>query len=280
MRMGNLIFTGVGGLLLVAATIAMGADGSTRGGPTAWATPGTEWTVHVTQYSRGWALGINNPQKAKEAQKPRVQEEYHMTIGVRSVQESEGRMLVSLEFTPGADAPKHVANNRCVLTVEMDTLDVVHAECTMGAKAKRRKLLPWTVQAGETVYKPLFARVVGFPVDWAIKRADIDTSGVECFLARRPQNVGAKGHWERVRPTDLHQENPQTYRGEFRRKVTHAEDGQAIKVVVFQRDAFQDTPTDEVQQVWDPTVGWWRSFKRYRQGHIELEATLVDRKGE
>ena len=29
---------------------------------------------------------------------------------------------------------------------------------------------------------------------------------------------------------------------------------------------------------WVPGEGWWRSYARYIDGHIDLEATLVERK--
>jgi hypothetical protein len=244
--------------------------------PPQWATPGSQWHVTVKQYSRAWGKGYSNPKTAERAQIPRVEHEFDMTIRLLGVEKSDNRKLARLEFIPGNDAPENsIRSSRYTLTIDMHTLRVVEAECTEGQRVKTGKLTPWTIRTEADVHNVLFARVYAFPVDWVIEGDDMDRAGVDCFVARRPPEVGGKGHWERIRPADLDEETPYTYRTEFRRTVTRIEDGQGIKVVVFSRGSFEDTPTYEIEQVWDPQLGWWRSFKRTRQGHIDLEATLV-----
>lgn len=257
--------------LLWSAYASLGAPTRKAHSPPLWRV-GDEWALAVKQYSQDWAADFSDPKQNRLKNIPRIQHEYHMTVRVASVETSGGQTLARLEFTPGVDAPRHFWGDRYTLTIDMDTLLVARAECTKG---ERGKFLPWAVRADGGIHKALFTHALGFPVDWVIERDDVESPGVQCFLGRRPAKPGARAQWEQINAADLDRETPHTYGTEFRRTVTRSADGNAIKVLVFQRDAFQQTPSDEVEQLWDPKVGWWRSFTRRRDGHLDLEATLI-----
>ncbi|MGB2985449.1 MAG: hypothetical protein WBE26_06155 [Phycisphaerae bacterium] len=244
-----------------------------RGTP-AWKA-GQQWRLTVKQYYRDWMLDFSDQEMNITKNIPRVQYEYQITVVVASLEKLGNRTLARLDFIPGPNTPEYIGAHRYTLTIDTDDLRVIEAECTKGERVEIGKLTPQTVEMRSVVHKALFTQVLGFPVDWVIERGDMDRAGVECFLFRRPSEVGAKGHWEQVRPTDLDQETPQTYGSEFRRTVTPVEVGNGMKVIVSTRGSFQQKPTYEVEQVWDREMGWWRSFTRRRDGHLDLEATLL-----
>ncbi|HUU82440.1 MAG TPA: hypothetical protein VM243_02945 [Phycisphaerae bacterium] len=90
---------------------------------------------------------------------------------------------------------------------------------------------------------------------WVIRRDDLATSpGEETF------RLGKSGNGY----------------SQLRRWVSQAEGDGAVRIKVGVYVPGQEAATKEVEQVWDPERMWWRSFRRTLDGHLDLEAFLVE----
>ncbi len=255
MQIGKKMLATVCVVLLTAEATAMAGDAPDQDAPVAWSTPGTEWLVRVRQYSRSWGLGYSDPRMAEEAQRPRVDFEFHMRITVLDPRREGEEQIARIRFAPMDDAPEHLRGKIRVLELvaatgrAIGTTDDEKPIVLRGAKA------PLGEEHG------LFTEAYGFPTDWTINATDLSlppTSEVD----RSVIDKAAGSFVKKLRRTAIGGERQQAVEVEAATSWLDAE------------------PRRKVVQVWVPGEGWWRSFSRYIQGHIDLEATLVDREGE
>ncbi len=115
----------------------------------------------------------------------------------------------------------------------------------------------------------LLTQVQYFPVDWILVRSDLKDPAQLTELLNFPD----------FRPTP---ERP-TPMSALRRSVSGPEPDGTIRISLANVSLFplketgkpREEPHCEVEQVWHPNELWWRSFRRYVGGHINLEAVLV-----
>jgi len=75
----------------------------------------------VRQYSLGWAIALSNPQKAKEAQEPKVQCEFDMTVTILEPQGEGENRVARIQFRTLDDHPPDYAKGTVVLEINADT---------------------------------------------------------------------------------------------------------------------------------------------------------------
>jgi len=219
-----------------------------------WSKPGTEWFVRIRQYSRGWMLESSNREVNEEAQKQRVQCEFDMRITVLEPQgEGHGR-IARIQFTPLDDAPESIRGNIRVLEVEASTGKVRAVKERVDDKGGGVASI---AEIGSE--RILFTQMYGFPTDWIVSLAD---------LARVPTREDDRSVIDKAGDSFIKV---------LRANVTAGDKRQAVEVETA-TSWLDAEPTRKVVQTWVPGEGWWRSFTRYIQGHLDLEATLVDRK--
>ena len=232
---------------LVGDLRAAGGPGTSR-----WA-PGMEWELTVKQYSRNWMLAFSDPKDRASAQVPRVAHEYCVTARVTAVTTKKGRDLVEVTFSHEPDASADVKDQRCVLVFDAETLRAVSLIQTSPGTEGGVHVHEWT-DKGTAVFT--HGDAWGAPVDWVIDAAD------EGKRAAAVEDVAL----DERRPTGW----------QVHRTVTPQADGttrvKASRLGSREPDARTDV---EVEVEWDPAIGWWRSFRRTLEGHIDIEATLI-----
>jgi len=247
---------GTGVLLLAVASTVIGENAPNGNVLAVWTKPGTEWVVHVRQYSRAWGAGYSDPQMAEEAQKPRVQYEFHMRITVLEPQGEGAALIARIRFTPSDDAPEFMLGECRILELDAKSgrpKAIKHATDEKGGGSRSI-----TTAGAERV---LFTEMYGFPTDWIVSATD---------LAAIPNGAQDRGVLNR---------SGASVAKKLRETVTETGGDQALEVEATA--AWHDsTASKRVVQTWVPGEGWWRSFARYKQGHLDLEATLVEHTGE
>lgn len=236
--------------------IAAGDNAPAKGVQEIWTKPSTEWVVHVRRYSRGWMLKSTNQKVNDEAQKPRVDCEFHMSITVLETQSEGEQRIARIQFTVLDDAPEF-GKGTFVLEIDAST----------GAPKGLKKIAgrvggsQWL--EGDSGKRILFSDSPGFPTSWVVEAADlshIPTAEQEHKINSEKSGLALV---KILRPTE-----------------TDGDKLRALQVEGALFYPFIEVAQVRVVQVWVPGEGWWRSYKSYVQGHIDLEATLVERKGE
>jgi hypothetical protein len=193
----------------------------------------------------------------EEAQKPKIGCEFHVGITVLEPQGEGEERVARIRFRTLEDAPDY-AQGTFVLEID--------------ARSGAPKVLKevdgkvggnhWIEEAGRE--RVLFSDAPGFPAAWII---DVDD------VAHIPAA-------EREHRTKCEQS------GNSLVKILRPIEAVGDKIRALQVEAavfypFVEEARVRILQTWVPGEGWWRSYKRYIQGHIDLEAELVvERKGE
>ncbi len=145
----------------------------------------------------------------------------------------------------------------------LGALHVLELDTTTGQpKAVRdKKGNELTVVGRIGTERVLFTETYGFPTDWIVTATD---------LVQIPARTQDRSVIDKTRASFVKR---------LRGIVTEPGDDQALEVEVA--TAWLDAaPSRRVVQTWVPGEGWWRSFTRYKQGHLDLEATKVERADE
>jgi len=219
-----------------------------------WTKTGTEWLIQVRQYSRSWGAGYSDPRMKEEAQKPRVEHEFHMRITVLEPRAGFDERVARIRFAPSEDAPDFMRGKFRILELDARTgkpkgireADDDEKGSTSGVDAFGPE-------------RVLFTGAYRFPTDWVVNAAD-----VAAIPTREDDRsfINKAGHSfiKKLRPT-----------------VTAEEKDQCVEIEAAMA-WLEAEPSRKVVQIWVPGENWWRSFTRYIDGHIDLEATLVERK--
>lgn len=222
--------------------------------PAAWTTAGTEYLIHVRQYSMGWALGISDPQQRQEAQVPKVQLEFDIRITVLESHGEGDERIARIQFTPLNDAPDFVRGSTCVLELDAGTGT---AKAIIESGDDKRGV----VVATGGIQRALENAMSGFPIEWIVSASDLAL--VPPWQEDRSViNKPGDSFIKKLSPTLI------------------GENGQSAVEVEAATTWPDAEPYRKVVQTWVPGEGWWRSYKRYIHGHIALDATLVERKGD
>lgn len=232
------------------------AGETVEGVPALWTKPGTEWYVHIRQYSRGWAVQSSNPEINEEAQKPKIQCEFHMHITVLEPQGEDDTRVARILFTPMDDAPDFVRGGIRVLELDAATGKVKAIKIRTDEKGGGEKSVATIGQE-----QVLFAETYGFPVDWIVSGSDV---------ALRPT---------REEDRSLLNKEGDSFIRKLRPAMAEGGRDPAVEIETATSWCGRE-PRARIVQTWVPGEGWWRSFTRYLDGHIDLEATLVERKKE
>jgi len=221
-----------------------------------WTRPGTEWLVHVRQYSRGWAVESSNSKVNEEGRKPKVQCEFHMRITVLEPQGEHPVRVAQIKYTPLDDAPDFMRGS--IRVIELDAASG-KVKAIKEVSEDKGSGVESVAQIGAE--KLLFTRIYGFPVDWIVSASDVSVPAAR-EEDRSVINREGDSFIKKRRPS-----------------LTADQKQQAIEIEAS--TAWLDAePRTRVVQTWVPGEGWWRSYTRYIQGHIDLEATLVEDDGE
>ena len=234
---------------------------------------GQEWRLLVKQYDRTSGAPFGNPRKSEEMLVPRVLYEFHVTARVMDVLKRDGRECVRMNFTAEADAPD-------IAAIEPDSLRTQNYTLTLNRRTWSAVALDRSesqVAAGGDVMEvagsmALFSQALGFPVDWVIARSDLDdcTERTELlsFLDFRPR-PDYPTPCSALRRTAFPEKN-----GAMRITV-----GEVALIPSKTTGGLPKEALREVEQVWHPGDLWWRSFRRFSNGRIDLEAVLVSDPG-
>lgn len=256
MKLRNLMLKSICAPVLVSVSFTNADDNNVAGVTSAWIVPGAEWFVRVKQYSMGWALGISDPQKKKDAQIPKVQFEFDMRITVLEPQGETDNRIARIQFTPLDNAPDSMRGKICVLELDAGT---GKAKAIKEGPDENGGRVASVVTVG--IQGVLETPVHGFPIEWIISATDVATIPL-AEEDRSLINEAGNSFIKKLRPTTI---------GDDRR----------AGVEVEAATTWPDTePYRRVTQSWVPGEAWWRSFRRYIRGNIVLEATLVDRQDE
>ncbi len=235
---------------------------------------GQEWILLVRQYNWGRGLSFSDSRMQELKLIPRVQREYHVKARVTELTEGAGRQYVRIRFTAESDAPDfpsttppkrdYIRTLEYALTLDAQTWQVVELKPN-GESTSEEQVRP---ADGPTAALPAAA----FPVGWIVALGDLENP------TDRTEIVNFAG----FQPTP-DRPSPNTA---LRRTVFHEPDG-SVRITVGQVSLFPCQKTGrppeealrECEQVWRPNELWWRSFRSYDGGHIDLEATLVSDPG-
>ena len=209
---------------------------------------GDQWDLLVRQYGRGWALDFSDPKMKERAQFPGVALEFAVRVRVAAFETIDGKRCARFEFTPGDDALDYVKNGQYALCIDCTTRRVVQLEHTQEGRHHREREFE-----GAGDQRALFTQLYCVPVDWIIEQADLTTPADKSVVLRENEIEKA----------------------EFVRSAKAAQDTGLVTVNVRVTSSARATP-HEVEQVWAPGEGWWRSFKRYEHGHLDLEAVRLE----
>jgi hypothetical protein len=267
------LLTVVGALigLLPCVPTAFGQDSratATQPGAPIWAV-GQEWRFLVRQYGHGLVYSSDS-RTHERSLIPRVQYEFHVKARVTELMRRDGRACVCIEFMAEPDAPlinstdpayaNIIRDQKYILTLDAETSKVVEFEAQ--PEHSSSQLLE---AEGCTALLP---QISWFPIDWAISRSDLENPAARTELLNFPDF-----HPTPDRPTP---------NGALKRTVSPEKDG-TIRITVGEVSLIPRKETGEparearceVEQVWHPSEQWWRSFRRFSGGHIDLEAVRV-----
>lgn len=253
----------VGGCLLILFTVSFDTNADNvleAGAPAAWTTPGTEWVVRVRQDKRAWGLGYSDPRMRERAEKPQLAFESHVRITVLEPQGEGEQRIARIQFTALDDAPAYAQG---AVVLEIDATN--GAPKAVKGVAEKKYGIPSVAEFNDE--RVLFSETSGFPLCWIVSVAD---------LARIPPR-------EEERTIAIETKSSLGPTGQFLRllknlrpSITSGNQVPAVEVEAALFYPFIDEAQFRVVQTWVPGEGWWRSFKRYTQGHIDLEAELVE----
>ena len=217
-----------------------------------WTAPGTELVVFIRQYSRGWMIDLGNKSANGKEPNPQVDYEFQMRITVMEPQMSTGRRLAVFRFRTLDGAPENIRG-----TFEL------RIDANSGAPVELNEL-DGKVGGNTHVEKVgtdevLFSDARGFPTSWIISVSDLVSIPGEVKEQRRVSTDQKYQVVKSLRPGAATSTSQSTLEVEA---VDSSLEG-AVRVRIL--------------QTWVPGEGWWRSFTRYVNGHLDLEATLVER---
>ncbi len=248
-----------GGLLQLEAILVSDPDGSGKA-----IEPPTPCPSEASTLSTGptWTIGLEWRFLVKESGgdpslPARVRFEYHMKARVAELTSDNGRQCARVEFTADDDAPD-IYTAMFTLVVDAQTWSPVRFEYP-----KRHGGVRPAAEAG--CYRALLPTMPGVPLDWVALRSDLSGTAAreEFFHFPGLKSVAMFG---------------------LQRAISAPQADGTLKVKVGlwvpRRDPHMQwlAPNDamcEVEQVWHPGELWWRSFRRYEHGHLNLEATRV-----
>lgn len=231
---------------------------------------GQEWRLFVRQYGHQHAVAFSDPRKNERKLVPGVQREFHVRARVTELACLDGRHCVRIKFTSEPDVPVVDSANPpeddllrgqdCTLTLDTQTWGAIE----LAYSAER---VPATQVLEAEGYAAVFPQGI-FPADWTAARSDFSGPGERTELLHCP-----RVHVIPDRPTPGRA---------LRRTVSTQADG-TIRITVgnFYLSPGQPAPEpggearNAVEQAWRPGELWWRSFRRFISGHIDLEAVLV-----
>ena len=255
MRMSSFLVIGLCVLLFSRDSSRTGDNGPEQSARELWIKPGTEWVVQVRRYSRGWMLMSSNQEVNEDAQKPRVGCEFHVGITVLEPKGEGDNRVARIQFRTFDDAPDY-AQATFVLEIDANNGKPIALREIAGKVGGSHSIQQ---AGGERV---LFSDAPGFPTAWTVSVADF----AEIPATERERRI----NFEKSRHSLIKILRP---------AVTDNDRLRALQVEAALFYPFIEEAQVRIVQVWVPGESWWRSFTRYIQGHIDLEATLVDRKG-
>lgn len=230
-----------------------------------WAV-GQEWSLRVRQYGR--AQRVSDPHENERNLVPCVQFDFHVLVRVVALTTCNGHPCVQVRFTAGSDAPDLSTIDR----PDLEQLRALEYTLTFDAESGGVLQLQSTGESGvnEQVlradgYAALLPRGA-FPVDWILARADFENRVDRTMLLNFP---GFRAAPDRPHPNTA-----------LRRSISPVAQGGCVRITVGHVGLTatgepRAEATNEVEQVWHPGEPWWRSFRRYVGGLIDMEADLV-----
>lgn len=226
---------------IVAIAMALNAHGGDVHAVNPQWNVGDSWTVDIELYSRDWAADFSDPKVAAEKNIPHILARYSMRIEVSGTESVDGTECWQLDFAPirnsVSDDLEVVKDRRYRALVSKRSGSIQEVQILAGED----RAMPEIVHLDDSAV--LLYAPYGFPIETI------------------PWSEDSEGARAAERTTRLAlSRQPVVVDGKERRYDQRVLDGD--------REVFR------VRQVWTDGAKWWKEFSSYRDGHIDLHATL------
>ncbi|MCC6694136.1 MAG: hypothetical protein IT365_00770 [Candidatus Hydrogenedentes bacterium] len=226
---------------IVAIAMALNAHGGDVHAVNPHWNVGDSWTVDIELYSRDWAADFSDPKVEAKKNIPHILARYSMRIEVSGTESVDGTECWQLDFAPirnsVSDDLEVLKDRRYRALVSKRSGSIQKVQILAGEDPA----MPEIVHLDDTavlLYPPY-----GFPIE---------------MIPWGEESKGARA-LERTRRLALSRQ-PVVVDGKQKRYCQRVLDG--------------DREVLRVEQTWNDGAKWWKEFTSYRDGHIDLHATL------